>query len=349
MFIDYNNNLDSFFNFKNYYFTLKSFLLFSILLIIRFIINRNKNQNLLLKNSSFENKTFNNNIIELHNITNVKVCLCTLGKKENRYILEFINHYKKYGIDKIFLYDNNNINDERFDSILSDYLKTKFVEIINFRGKTAPQFKIYNHCYINNYKNYNWLIFYDIDEYINLKNYSNIKNFLSEIKFNKCKLIYLNCFRHTDNNLLYYDNRTLAERFPYINWNSSMYTVKTIIKGNLEKIRFKTSHWLDRKFKGCNSVGKEVKPTNKLKMNNDINEPYFKLYYIDHYCFKSTEEYINKINKGDGIFGYNNKIKMHKIRLYFSYNKISLEKINYIEKNSGLDLTEYKKKLMDIK
>ena len=69
-----------------------------------------------------------------------------------------------------------------------------------------------------------------------------------------------------------------------------------------------------------------------------------KLYYIDHYCFKSTEEYINKINKGDGIFGYNNKTRIHKINLYFKYNKISMKKIIYIEKMTGFNLAEYKSK-----
>ena len=33
---------------------------------------------------------------------------------------------------------------------------------------------------------------------------------------------------------------------------------------------------------------------------------------------------------------------MHKIRLYFEYNNISFEKIEYIEKESGLNLEEYK-------
>ena len=78
-------------------------------------------------------------------------------------------------------------------------------------------------------------------------------------------------------------------------------------------------------------------------MDNDINN--FKNNYIDHYCFKSTEEYINKINKGDAIFGKNKKIMMHKIKLYFNYNKITLEKIQFIEKESGLDLKEYKLKI----
>ena len=84
-----------------------------------------------------------------------------------------------------------------------------------------------------------------------------------------------------------------------------------------------------------------------MKLSIDINKEKFKKYYIDHYCFKSTEEYINKINKGDGIFGYNNKIKMHKINLYFNYNKISVEKINYLESKTGLNLSSFRRKLND--
>lgn len=273
---------------------------------------------------------------------NIKVCICTLGKRENRYIREFIDHYNKYGVDKIFLYDNNNIDEERFETLISDYIENNFVEIFNYRGKIAPQFKIYDECYKNNNKIYDWIIFYDIDEFIYLQNYSNIKDFLSKNIFNNCKSIYLNCIRHTDNDLLYYDNRTLVERFPDINWNSKMFTVKTILRGGLNGINFKTCHWLDRRIKGCNLDGKIILPSKKKQLDNDINSPSIRNYHIDHYCFKSTEEYINKLNKGDGVFGYNDKNRMHKINLYFNYNKVTIEKIIYIEKKCKLNLTKYR-------
>ena len=32
-----------------------------------------------------------------------KICICCLGKEENRYIREFVSFYKKIGVDKIFL------------------------------------------------------------------------------------------------------------------------------------------------------------------------------------------------------------------------------------------------------
>ncbi len=61
-----------------------------------------------------------------------KICLCTIGKNENNYIREFVAHYKKYGVDKIFLYDNNDLNGENFNDVLSDYIVNNYIKIVCF-------------------------------------------------------------------------------------------------------------------------------------------------------------------------------------------------------------------------
>jgi hypothetical protein len=84
----------------------------------------------------------------------LKVCLCTIGKKENLYAYEFVEHYKKIGYDKIFIYDNNDIGDEKFEDVLNKQISSNFVEIINFRGyrgkRQKPQNDAYFHCYEKN-------------------------------------------------------------------------------------------------------------------------------------------------------------------------------------------------------
>ena len=75
----------------------------------------------------------------------------------------------------------------------------RYIDILNWRGKKEQQFNIMNDYYIKNYRKYDWLIFYDIDEFIHLNNYSNVKYFLSNSKFKTCPLIYLNLVCHTDN------------------------------------------------------------------------------------------------------------------------------------------------------
>ncbi len=121
----------------------------------------------------------------------IKVCICTIGKQQNLYAREYVDFYKKIGIKKIFIYDNNDKNGEHFDIILKDFIDDGFVEIVDFRGISFPQIKAMENCRKNNYKNYDWLLFYDMDEYIFLRNFSNINDFLNQRIFDKCQRIQL--------------------------------------------------------------------------------------------------------------------------------------------------------------
>lgn len=84
-----------------------------------------------------------------------------------------------------------------------------------------------------------------------------VKDFLIEKKFNKCQSIYLNWIIHTDNNFIYYDNRTLYERFPEIYINKNYCNGKTIIKGNIENIDMKKTHLLDLKLEDVMGLEKK--------------------------------------------------------------------------------------------
>ena len=67
------------------------------------------------------------------------------------YAKEFIEHYKNLGYNKIFIYDNNDINEERFEDIISDEINIGFVSIINYIGIKSPvQLMSYVDCYKNN-------------------------------------------------------------------------------------------------------------------------------------------------------------------------------------------------------
>ena len=97
-------------------------------------------------------------------ICRTKVCLWIIGKKENLYANEYINHYKNLGYKHIYLYDNNDINDERFEDVLKREIKKNFVSIINYRGfrglQNHPQFNAYYDCYEKNNKKYQCSLFW---------------------------------------------------------------------------------------------------------------------------------------------------------------------------------------------
>ena len=139
---------------------------------------------------------------------------------------------------------NNNKNGEKFEIVLNDYIDKEFVQIIDYREVLYPQIKAYNDCLRKNFKKFDYLLFYDIDEFIFLRNFPNS--------------IQLNWFFHTDNNLLYYDNRKVVERFPEKRkgWDPTKREgIKSILKGNIT-INISDPHKLSPDLITCNGFGK---------------------------------------------------------------------------------------------
>ena len=317
-----------------------SFLILTFLLSLRKAINvvMIKKETVVSKSQKHLNQNKNYGTTKSKK-KEMKVGICTLGKNDNKYIREFVQYYEKCGVDKIFLYDNNDLKGENFDEVISDYINSGLVQIIDWRGKNKKQLKMMNDCYKNNNDKYDWLIFYDLDEYIHLKDFTSIKEFLGQEKFNNCKKIYLNWVYHTDNNLMHYENRTLKDRFPEKESIlsekkiSEHVLVKSIIRGNISNIVFDCEHKLSNELKGCNAEGLEasLEGCSMLKPDYENN-------YIDHYHYKSVDEFIEKLNLGDVN-------KTEELNNYFEFNNINSEKFDYIQKKTGLDLSSYKKAL----
>ena len=113
----------------------------------------------------------------------------------------------------------------------------------------------FNHCFQENKHIFDYFIYFDMDEFIYLKNFKNIKEYLSQNHFNKCNVIYFNHVIHTDNQQIFYKNNSLTERFPEIETisrvnHSSIYInvlkdiIKSILKGNLDNITIVSPHTL---------------------------------------------------------------------------------------------------------
>ena len=257
--------------------------------------------------------------------------LCTIGKEENKYIKEFINHYKNLQIKKIILYDNNDINGEKFHKILGNEIDNNFVKIINYRGFKLPQRKAINDCYKKNNKLYDWIAFYDIDEFLYIKDFTNINEFLSLARFKKCQSILINWKYFGDNDKLYYEPKLVSQRFTkpfYFNEsrknNKYMYSAaKTIVRGGLNIIWRHFPHYL-KKIINCRPNGKIV--------TNYFSPPQYSIAYISHYITKSTEEFAEKLKRGDVYLNVSCKYYKYRIyKYYFFFNSKTKEKIDLLK------------------
>ena len=76
----------------------------------------------------------------------IKVAMCAIVKRENRYIKYFIDFYKKLGYDHIYLYDNNESGDEVLEDVpnIKEGVKDGLITIIDYKDKPGhPQLEAY--------------------------------------------------------------------------------------------------------------------------------------------------------------------------------------------------------------
>ena len=275
--------------------------------------------------------------IYLLNLRKIKICLCVIGKNENLYIKEFIGYYEKLGYNHIYLYDNNDVNGGKFEDIIEDEIKKGFVSLINFKGIQGrhinPQLKAYQDCYEKNYKKYDWLSFYDIDEYLqlippNLK----IQEFLINKRFNHCQNVKINWVIFTNNNSLYFEDKPLEERvnIPVFNSKTNIH-IKSTVRGKLSQNYWSKAlnpHTSVVNFTACSSSGKIVKYKSPF-----INPPDIKFAFLKHHQNKSFEEYCIKIKRGRPIVKSKSKRYREKwIIQLFKNNKNNPEKLSILKK-----------------
>jgi hypothetical protein len=260
----------------------------------------------------------------------MKVYLTVIAKNEYPYIKEFINHHINIGIDKIFLYDNNDIDGENYYSLLHDEIKKGYVEIIDVRGQKKIQLSVYKESY-RKYNNDNgWMLFLDVDEFFILNEYKDIHDLLSQSYFNDYNQILFNWLTMGDSDRINYENIPLLERFttPVNNGTepagcSLNRHVKCALRLNPEiDITFTTPHCAINVAPSCDPKGNHI-------ITSCFNyEPDYSIAYVKHFHYKTIEEFLrNKMRKG---FADETLCIPDHFHDFFDKNKITLEKTKWM-------------------
>lgn len=271
----------------------------------------------------------------------MKVALCCIGRLENKYAVEYVEYYNSLGFNKIFIYDNNHDDEEHFEEVLQKYINDGFIDIVNYRNKSVCQLSAYQDCYDKYRGEYDWIAFFDFDEYLTFSNNEeSISDFLSQDKFKTFDAIHINWMVYGDNDLIYYENKPLTERFknPKLpldfkhTYNfPENYHIKTIIRGNINGIKWdKTPHTPNGLYKCCDANGNEC---NSLSPFNVYN---FDVAWLRHYQTKTIEEYRDlKVKRGYPDGNKDFFIKKNWEDEFFSYNEKTEEKLKFINLKSN--------------
>jgi len=261
----------------------------------------------------------------------MKVAIVAIAKNENLYVNEWINWHLKIGFDDIIICDNNDENGER----LSQVINNEHVIIKEYIGVKKVQPIAYTDMFLEYRKQYGWICFIDIDEFIFLdKKYNSIKDFIkirSEMQKN------LSCIKlcwkiYTDENHLDAngDNRVVDRLVDYHQNDKYEQFCKSIINTGIEWCGDKVyghGYFADNtNYIAVNSLGERCE-----NVWSTIKESTHENCYIRHYPTKTMGEFIRQKYFRGGA-NANNSRRYNTLNYFWKFNEYSVEKEEYGKK-----------------
>lgn len=264
--------------------------------------------------------------------TSRPIALCCIGKCENDYIREFVEYYKCLGFDKIYLYDNNDLDGERFEYVIGDYINQGFVELTDYRGRLCCQLQAYDDCYLKHGKDVSWMCFFDCDEFLTLPKHCHVKEFFSLPIFNKYQIMHINWMCYGDCEQLDTDGRGVLDRFPnpkpFTFCRNGLYydndVIKSCVRGGLKFLEWHSPHVVSGFYKCCNAMGNPCEITSTISPYNFDNA------YLRHYMSKSIGEWVRvKMKRGYPDQSKESASTVLGLNVFFHINEKTPEKIEY--------------------
>ena len=268
-----------------------------------------------------------------------QIALMAIGRHENQYAPEWVEHHLGLGFDKIFIFDDNREGEERLEDVLGKYVKKGKVVIEKVSGAN-PMLPTFRNCYNKHKDEFAWIMDMDFDEFLVLPNGENIHTFMK--RFPDADCVKINWMTFGDNGLITNDGRPVQERFTEPlrgedgrteSWGENIH-VKSLVRGGKMGLAYYDSH--------CpHNAGRYVcangDPSEQSPFNRQVDHS---VAYIKHYTTKTLEEWMtNKVQRGQCDSDANRiGLQQNAIPLFFSRNERTPEKDawldNYMWENS---------------
>lgn len=260
-----------------------------------------------------------------------KIALVAIGRRENLYAVEFVEHYQKLGFDNIYIIDNNHDGEEHFEDVLSPFVDSGYVKILNYRNQIKPQMRAYTEVYAKIKDDYDWIAFFDFDEFLILEWHNTISEYLEKFP-RECQAVLINWLCMTDNDLVKYDQRPLMERFTepmkldrcvQYNFPENCH-VKSIIRGGLDIVFGGNPHTTDTPLVAYSSTRGKTENRPWQPMNHTMA-------YLKHFTTKTIEEWVTRKMKVGTPDRYPAQfLPFYKDR-FFKINEVTKDKLDYLK------------------
>lgn len=260
----------------------------------------------------------------------MRVAVCCIVKMENKYIREWVEHYKSIGCDNVILYDNNESDGEHLEEVIGDYIENRFIIMHNCRGKKQYQCVAYMDCFSKYRKEYDWICLFDADELLDVQD---IKEFLSNEKYQHFNCVRV-CWRVFDDSNIVDTNGDYSMMKRFKSYKNSR-QCKSILNTKFNIIGGISPHG-PLNVNCCDVNGDKCWSKNEF-IGYSIKDKNYNV-WLNHYMFKTIEEYVEcKMKRLYPDQGKASATLILQPERFFMFNKLTQEKINWL-KTHNIDL-----------
>ncbi|MBQ7618272.1 MAG: glycosyltransferase family 92 protein [Desulfovibrio sp.] len=217
--------------------------------------------------------------------------LCGIAKNENKYLKEWVAYHHYIGFEKIYIYDNE--SDVALYNEVTDYLNLGICDVYEIKGE-AQQNIAYNHCLKTHGQDCEWLAFFDLDEFLCLKEDDDARVVMRDYEDYAGLSVQWDSFSSSG-------HLKSPDNFVTLAYKESLgYSVisKCIVRPRYVKMTFSAHHFIFRKGIAVNARGEACLGAYAPLAIDKI--------CLNHYSFRSQEDWAKKLAKTDATYGQNN-------------------------------------------
>lgn len=273
-----------------------------------------------------------------------RFAVVSIMKHEDRYIREWVEYYRKLGVNHFYVFNNDDEGETGQEEVFASLndLAHNDIHLFDCRGRSklaemGYQAGIYKWAYETFGEDYDWMLFLDADEFLNL-NGKTLQEWIAanHQMFAYTSVIKFNWMYYGDNGHVRYEDKPVRERFTtpcpadvkYAQAFPEDWYCKPMIRTGLPMKQHFIHSAIIYDHLACRSAAGII----QNPMAGQVVPPDFSNGFIEHYGTKSLEEYMEKrcidIKNAANEQEYNTD---QRLQWYFNVNEKTPEKEEFIK------------------
>ncbi len=217
--------------------------------------------------------------------------LCAIAKDETPFLREWVAYHHLLGFEKVIVYDNGSAVPVR--DTLADFYEAGIVDTYTIPGR-GLQLTAYNHCLKHHGPQFRWLAFYDLDEFLLLKDTDDARGFL--LDYGEYGGVAVNVAAFGSSGHLGRPQGLVIQK--YTERLEAAVTTKSIVRPEHVIMPMCPHHFQYRE--GWYGVNPDRQPVVGASAPLALSRA-----QINHYPWRSQQDYEDKIRRGDAILDVN--------------------------------------------